>query len=381
MKQYDYIISGAGAAGLSLLMHMLQHPQLAGKKILVVDKAPKTANDRTWCFWEQQPGLFEPIVHHQWKQMHFYSTAFSGLLDLAPYSYKMIRGIDFYNYAMAAARQHANITFKYGQVEAFANEGNGAAVVLNGERLNADYVFNSIMLAAPSVPPNKYYLLQHFKGWYIQTEAPVFDTQQATLMDFRVSQQHGTTFVYVLPLAANKALVEYTLFTQQTLAPEAYNEALANYIAEYCTIEPYTITEQEFGIIPMTNIKFPRGMGRIVNIGTAGGQTKASSGYTFRFIQKQSAAIVQALLHNNNPQVQEPLTDKRFSLYDSTLLNVLHHNKMGGDQVFARMFSKNDPDRVLRFLDNESTLEDEINIMGSVPSGIFMKAAFQEMFR
>jgi lycopene beta-cyclase len=141
------------------------------------------------------------------------------------------------------------------------------------------------------------------------------------------------------------------------------------------------VVEDEYGIIPMTNVKFVRSVGRIVNIGTAGGQTKASSGYTFKFIQKQAEAIAAALLRNGNPVIPETFAGKRFNLYDSTLLNILHNNKLGGDKIFADLFSKNDPERVLRFLDNESSLEDEINIMGSVPSGIFMKAAFQEIFR
>lgn len=381
MKQYDYIISGAGAAGLSLLMHLMQHRTLDHKKILIVDKAPKTTNDRTWCFWEQQPGLFEPIVHHSWQHLHFYSSYYSSLLDLYPYRYKMIRGIDFYNYVMSEAAKFANITFRYGNVEALANDGDGAGVIVDGERLTADYVFNSIIFSKPSVPADKYYLLQHFKGWMIETTEPNFNPAEATLMDFRVSQQHGTTFVYVLPVSANKALVEYTFFNKATLPPLAYNEALGNYLSSFLNITEYQVIEEEFGVIPMTNIKFLKGIGRIINIGTAGGQTKASSGYTFRFIQKQSGAIVNALLQNGDPNVTESIASKRFQLYDSTLLNILHNNKMGGDKIFAELFKKNDPDRVLRFLDNESNLEDEINIMGSVPSGIFMKAAFHEMFR
>ena len=381
MKQYDYIISGAGAAGLSLLMHMMQHRSFDQKNILVVDKAPKIINDRTWCFWEQEPGLFEPVIHHSWQHLHFYSNTYSSVLNVFPYQYKMIRSIDFYNFAMSEAAKFPNIIFRYGNVEALANDGYSAAVIIDGERLSAVYVFNSIIFSKPVVPDNKYYLLQHFKGWLIETVEPIFKAAEATLMDFRISQQHGTTFVYVLPVSANKALVEYTLFTNEMLPAESYNEALQHYINMYLNVTEYTIVEEEFGVIPMTNIKFLKSIGRIVNIGTAGAQTKASSGYTFKFIQKQSKAIVDALVKKGEPYIQERFANKRFQLYDSTLLNILHHNKLGGDKIFAHLFSKNDPGRVLRFLDNESSLEDEINIMGSVPSGIFMKAALQEMFR
>ena len=381
MKQYDYIICGSGAAGLSLLMNLMQNKAFDNKSILVVDKEKKNVNDRTWCFWEQQPGLFEPIVHHSWQQVHFYSNYFSGLLHLQPYTYKMIRGLDFYNYVLEKALLRPNISFVTGNVQALANDVNKARVIVDGDSFRADYVFNSIMLHQPSVPKEKYYLLQHFKGWLIETAEPVFEDGKATLMDFRVSQRHGTTFVYVLPLSPNRALVEYTLFTGDTLPKQEYDIALGDYIRQFLSLSEYKIIEEEFGIIPMTNINFHTHEGRIINIGTAGGQTKASSGYTFNFIQKHAKRITEQLLKNEKPISNTGLFDKRFKLYDSTLLNILTHNKLGGDRVFADLFKKNEPSRVLRFLDNESSLKDELNIMGSVPSKVFMKAALQELFR
>ena len=359
----------------------MQNKAFDDKSILVIDKEKKNSNDRTWCFWEQHPGLFEPIVHHSWQQVHFYSTWYSGLLNLHPYTYKMIRGIDFYNYVLNAASSKNNITFITGHVQAVANDVSTARVIVDGESYRATYVFNSIIFNKPSVPNRKYYLLQHFKGWMIETAAPVFEDGKATLMDFRVSQRHGTTFVYVLPLSSNKALIEYTLFTKDTLPMQEYNTALNAYIAQYLSITDYKVIEEEYGIIPMTNIDFPKHEGRIINIGTAGGQTKASSGYTFNFIQKHVRSITEHLLKDELPVWNGSFFDKRFKLYDSTLLNILSNNKLGGDRVFADLFKKNEPARVLRFLDNESSLEDELNIMGSVPSQIFMKAALQEIFR
>ena len=381
VNQYNYIISGAGAAGLSLLMRLTQHQAFADKKILVVDSTPKEKNDRTWCFWEDKPGLFEPIVHHQWQQVHFYSHYFSSLLNLYPYQYKMIRGIDFYNYVLDETAKHTNITFQYGKVEALGNEGNTAFVLLDGRKITADYVFNSIMFSQPVIQPGKYYLLQHFKGYLVETKEPTFNPKEATLMDFRVSQQHGTTFGYVLPVSETKALIEYTLFTKKLLKPEEYDEGLHNYISTFLKLPQFTVVEEEFGVIPMTNHKFSKGEGRIINIGTAGGQTKASSGYTFKFIQKHSEALVQSLLTNEHPILKKDLYSRRFGLYDTTMLNVLYNDKARGDKIFADMFSKNSPDKILRFLDNESTLEDELNIIGSLPGMVFTRAAMQEIFK
>jgi lycopene beta-cyclase len=381
VKKYDYIISGAGAAGLSLLMRFMQHPEFHNKNILVVDKAPKNTNDHTWCFWEQQPGQFEPVVHHTWERVHFNSNHFSSLLNLAPYKYKMIRSIDFYNYVQQEALKHSNIDFIYGDVQAVGNAGNEALVVVDGTQYDGDYVFNSILFAKPEVPADKFYLQQHFKGFVIETMQAVFNPAEATLMDFRVSQHNGTSFVYMLPVSQNRALVEYTLFSKQLLTDNDYAIALRDYISNYLGITEYSIIEEENGVIPMTNVKFVKRVGRVINIGTAGGQTKGSSGYTFQFVQKHSDKIVSDLMRYGYLKENEPFFDKRFNFYDSTLLNILSGNKLPGDKIFSDLFSKNPTERVLRFLDNETTLEDEINLVATLPQGVFIKAAFQEMFK
>ena len=64
-KTYDYIIAGSGCAGLSLLYRMLLEPELSNKEILIIDRETKSKDDRTWCFWEKSPDIFESVVYHQ----------------------------------------------------------------------------------------------------------------------------------------------------------------------------------------------------------------------------------------------------------------------------------------------------------------------------
>jgi lycopene beta-cyclase len=360
---------------------MMQHPFFSKKQILVIDKSSKISNDRTWCFWEQQPGIFEEIVYHKWKQLDFFSDHFSARFDILPYEYKMIRGIDFYNYILKKAKQRDNIHFYYGKVQSLKNETNIPLVTVDQKQFSADYIFNSILFSPPPAKTNFYYLLQHFKGWMIHTSSAVFDERIATFMDFRIVDQPDIRFVYVLPISFNQALVEYTVISKQILQYQEYDEALRKYISGFLNLKDYTIKEEEFGVIPMTNYSFSKGDGRIVNIGTAGGQTKASSGFTFNFIQRHSDAIIQALANNKNPHIKSSILQKRFHLYDSTLLNILHHKKMRSKDIFVHLFKKNPPQRVLKFLDNETNLREELKIMKSVPAKIFFPAFIHEIFR
>ncbi len=381
---FDYIIAGAGCAGLSLVLRIIKQPLLQKKRILIIDSSTKTENDRTWCFWEKGEGFFEDIVHHQWPQLLFHYGKHSLPLNIAPYKYKMIRGIDFYNHAINIISKQKNITWLNANVEKVGNENGNVFVIANGKKYTAQYVFNSILFKEEKgafEKDNCYKLLQHFKGWMIETQQPVFNPLQATFMDFRVSQQPSAAFVYVLPVSPVKALIEYTFFNEKLLQHNEYDVLLKNYLQTFWNLHNYKISETEYGVIPMTDHKFKTHHGNLINIGTAGGWTKPSSGFTFQFIQKKTKAISDALANNCTPVVTTSLFQKRFHIYDATLLNVLHNNKMQGSEVFHQLFAKQKPQTIFRFLDNESNFIDELKIMNSMPITIFLPAAITELIK
>jgi lycopene beta-cyclase len=357
---------------------MMANPFFASKQILVVDRAPKQENDRTWCFWEKENGFFEQLVHHAWSQLDFISTGYNRRMDIAPYRYKMIRGIDFYTTVQTTAATHSNIHFLYTDIVESKTAGEQAVLLTTAGQFTASYIFNSIQHREPVLQRGEHMLLQHFMGWLIETKEPVFDPGVARFMDFSVDQRHGTTFMYVLPESPTRALVEYTLFTAELLPRAEYEAALAAYITQDLQISNYQIQHQEFGIIPMTSHQFSPANGRVIHIGTVGGQVKASTGYAFRFIQQRTEAIVKSLVQGKDPS-HAGLASKRFGLYDAVLLNVLAGNKLPGAAVFTDIFRNNPPARVLRFLENDSNLIQELCIMNSVPRKVFAKAAIQEL--
>jgi len=377
-SHYDYIITGAGLAGLSLLMRMMQHPFFDTAQILVIDAAQKNTNDRTWCFWEKESDIFEPIVCKKWKQVSFIAPSYKSELNLSPFVYKMIRGIDLYTHVLSLAASKSNITFCTEPVLSVQTTQSGAIVQLKNQTLTANKIFNSILFEPVHVMAQKsadYFLWQHFKGYEIKTETPVFNDAVATLMDFTVDQSKGTTFMYVMPTSSTTALVEYTLFTENLLADKDYNEAIQMYIQKTYGAVGYHIVHQEFGQIPMTTFPFSGGAGNIINMGVAGGQVKGSSGYAFHFIQEKTKAVIADLVAGKNPLRTLGFSQKKFGLYDAVLLRVLQDKKLDGATIFTQIFSKNPPDRVFRFLNNESSLLDDLHIMASVPTRIFLPAA------
>jgi len=292
----------------------------------------------------------------------------------------MIRGIDFYKYCLDEIHRHPNVEIVYGNVKEWGRYDRNITMKINETdiRLGDEdtIIFNSIYYNSHT--ENKTIrLLQHFKGWVIETPSPFFNEQTATMMDFRVHQAHGTSFAYMLPLDKNRALVEYTLITKELLQPDQYDQELSHYIKNILGLSAYTIIEKEFGVIPMTNEKF-KFLGKGWQIGTVGGQTKASSGYTFQFIQKQSEKIVDCLISGKSLK-DIKAAPGRFRFYDNTLLHILYHNSFRTDKIFSDLFKKNKPQQVLRFLDNESSITDELKIISSLPTWPFLKAAWHQL--
>lgn len=357
-------------------MHILQYPELKNKSILLVDKAQKNTNDRTWCFWEKETGLFESVLYHRWNKLNFHSSSLDKEMSIAPYQYKMIRGIDFYEHCFREIAKHSNVDVIFDDVQSIDNINDKALVQLKDQTITCDLLFNSILFEPIKKEKGKFLLLQHFKGSVIKTSQSAFDPSTATLMDFRTSQQHGATFFYVMPTSATEALVEYTLFTPTLLNQEQYNAALKQYIHQNLNLTEYEVMHEEFGIIPMTNARFKKRNGSIINIGTAGGQVKASSGYAFKFIQKQSQQIAASLAKEEEIRLS---SSKKFHYYDSVFLNVLSNHPQKGAEIFSKIFANNLPETIFRFLDNESTLSDDLKIITPLTSTAFIKAGIQEI--
>ena len=380
MKKYDYVIAGGGMSGLSLAYYLTQSP-LRDKSILIIDREVKDQNDRTWCFWERGDGPFEPILFRKWNTVDFYGTTFSGPLNIGDYQYKMLRGIDFYSHIKAHLAQFPNVEFRQGTINRLKDTADGGFLIVDDEPVMAGYVFDSTYLMDLKKPEH-HNLLQHFKGWVITTEKPCFDVNHPRMMDFRVAQEGDCRFLYVLPFDEKTAMVEYTIFNQHLLEPAEYEASLRTYIDTYLDAGTYSISETEFGIIPMSDEPAPeRPADHIVRIGTSGGYTKPSTGYTFQRTQQYLRELVNMLAATGKPERRKSWFTKPFKGWlDSVLLNVLQNKRHSAADIFTHLYERNPPERIFRFLDEDTSFWEDIRIMNSVPLTPFIVGAF-DVFR
>ena len=378
MSQYDYIITGSGASGLMLAYRMANDSFFDNSSILIIDKEKKNSDDRTWCFWENGEGEWDELLHKSWDKILFESNTYKNTIPLQSYAYKMLRSGVFYDKLWNFINTKNNIRFIEDTVVNIEGSEDGAIVETLKSKYFTTKLLNSIDLNKNYTLQKKYpVLLQHFCGWFIETDKNLFDDSTATFMDFTVDQKRNTRFMYVLPISPNKALFEYTLFSKEVLTKDEYEDELLKYLATK-SITEYTITEIEQGVIPMTSYKFwKQNSKNILHIGTIGGWTKASTGYTFKNTSKKTIQLIAFLKAENDFTRFRKKT--RFWWYDLLLIDVLSSYNHLGSKLFSTLFKRNSLKNVFRFLDEETSFIEDLRIMLSMPPLRFIIALFRRV--
>ncbi|MFT7351067.1 MAG: lycopene beta-cyclase [Flavobacterium sp.] len=378
MKHYNYIFTGSGLAALMTIRELFLSDNFKDKSILLLDQNLKKTNDRTWCFWDDDK-LFETIISKKWDVALFADENFSRNLDLNPYQYKMIQGLDFYNLVFDLISKQDTIHFANQKVIDFEELGNHCVVTTDTESYTCDKIFNSIYDDDLAKNQTKYPLLhQHFIGWFIKSKEEIFDRNTATFMDFSVEQKGNTRFMYVLPTSSTEALLEYTLFSKDLLSKKEYEDEIIKYI-QNLGITEYEIVEKEQGNIPMTCYKFWENNSKNrINIGSAGGWTKASTGFTFKNTSKKAKQLVQFLETNSDFKKFHKID--KYWFYDLLFIDVLYQNNAIGSRVFSSLFEKGNPVPIFKFLDDESTLLQDLQIILKCPKIEFIKSLVKRVF-
>ncbi len=375
-RHFRYVILGAGAAGLSLCHQLLKRG--VGDPILILDRKTAFEDDRTWCFWDVQPAPFADIATRCWHRWDVFDAQGRRAAQASDgVGYACLRGGDFYAHVLSGIRRCANVTLKLGcPVRGCRPAADSVEVEADGA-YTADYVFDS-----RPVPPadGGAAFTQRFFGQIVRTEQPRFDPARCTLMDFRAPQEHGLHFFYLLPFSPTEALVENTYIQDSRVpaaAAPAHRAEIAGYLAAHHRLTDFAVTREEAGAIPMTTRAFPRRDGRVFLIGTAGGCTKPSSGYTFARIQEQCRQIAESAAAGTLDGFRERLAPVRYRLFDTIFLQAMREQPLSFPGHFRRLFTQVPPATLTAFLSETSTWRDDLTIIRCLPLGPFLGAALR----
>ena len=115
-------------------------------------------------------------------------------------------------------------------------------------------------------------------------------------------------------------------------------------------------------------------------IGSAGGWTKAATGYTFMNTVRTTLRLRDFLKKHDDLSAFR--VRGRHWFYDLIFLDVLWHNNASGSNVFSSVFKNNDIRTVLRFLDETSGILEDLGVLfATSPKINFIKSAIRNFPR
>jgi len=375
---HDFIITGFGCAGMSLVYYLLNSHQFKNCKILVIDNSKKTFNDRTWCYWAEKPLAIHPkkapLVF--WEKIEICLGEKRVEKQLGKLKYFHIKSSDFYSEIKEQVISFPNVHFVCDSVISINEKDEDIVTVLTSK--NGIYfgkkVFNSIPDRSTAQDENKI-LKQVFVGWKIKTTKPRFKADTAVLMNFLQESKEKTDFFYLLPFSATEALIEYTVFTTQHLDFQDMEIPIQQFISQKIGQESFEITFKEEGSIPMTTLFLQKAKSpNIIYLGTLAGCSKPSTGYTFQFIQKHCKSIVQKLEISNSSKDLIWKRKRRFTFYDNIILNVAKKWPNDLPKIFFNLFESNTGPEIFKFLNEETGFLNELKLLSRLKFSIFIKS-------
>jgi len=273
---FDYALAGGGLQnGLIALALRARQPSA---RIALIERGDAPGGNHTWCFHAgdlRDPTWIEPLVVVRWSG---YDVAFPDVRRRVEEPYACVssaRLADQVTHALAAdgsallARTTA-LAVEPDRVRVRARDG-------TVRELTARAVIDARGPDRAVIGRSGW---QKFLGQELRLSAP-HDLERPMLMDARIPQRDGFRFMYVLPLAPDRVLVEDTAFSDGThLDASASREDIASYVASrgWSVAE---VVREETGILPLPLEYEPPSSEAPLVAGYGGGWFHPVTGYSF----------------------------------------------------------------------------------------------------
>ena len=374
---YNFLFIGIGASNSLLLLNLIQKKCHENKLLAIIEANSKIENDKTYCFWSHSNSSIvrelSPIISHSYSVINVDQTD-SQKIDEQPYNY--IRSSDLYSYTKDKSSQH-NIPIHRDQVEHISAGDDFYTVKTKDSVFYTRFIFDSRTPSLCNLNSKEIYIHQSFYGLYIKCKQDVFKEDSFNMMNFNIEQSNYTQFIYILPFSSNEALVELTRFGVEKIETDYAKNILDKFLSQ--SFGEYSIVGDETGCIPMTTFQSNGSeFEGVLNTGANANMIKPSTGYGFKKMFEYAEVVSDKILAGDYAHFNKmPLQSKsRFLFYDRLLLTILLHWPSEGKRIFTRLFKRHSILIIFQFLDEKTTLYQEIKIFMSLPVIPFLKALY-----
>ncbi len=375
---YDFIFIGLGAGNSLILLSLIKEACVVNKKIAIIEPDLKDKNDKTYCFWALPN---DPIVKDLNQIISYTYTSIevngSVLQNIENQPYYYTKSIDLYNHTLETLLKSNISIYRKAVLDLVCNDDDLYSIKTDDVEFKSRFIFDSRPPQANQISKEDIYLNQSFYGLHIRCKNEVFNPRTFQMMDFNVDQDEYTQFIYTLPFSSQEALIELTRFGVEKIEIEYAKKILDNKLKN--SYGDYEILSDEAGCIPMTTFINPYNKFKgVLNTGASANLIKPSTGYGIKNMY-EFAKIVTERIKDENFKLFNQISlkrKKRFRFYDNLLLIILLLWPGEGYKIFTQLFKRQKIHRIFTFLDEKTSLSQEIKIFSTLPIIPFLRALY-----
>ena len=373
IHQYKSAIVGAGCAGLTLAYHLIDselHPS-----ILLDPQSER--KDHIWSYWDdgqESLSVSRNFIKKKWARWAIKTYDRSIVRCGDNFAYVAISSAEYESSLIRKIESAQGKILRDKVISATTREDVNILKLSTGVELETETVFDS----RPQLT-SKGTLYQHFVGWTIQSSTPIFDDSTAILMDFRVSQEPGIHFIYLLPFSETSALIESTVYSTQLLPTLWYEKQIRGYIEKHFPKSDWKVINTESGAIPL-NKKHPQSPYGIP-VGLNSGIMRSSTGYAFSQILFQINDLVKSIKRGDYQKIQiKSGATQLETIMDKIFLNVLSQSPEIAPEVFAKVLESLRGDEFAQFMNGHCPISIKTKIINALPKTKFLKTSIRSIF-
>lgn len=288
-QKLDYVLVGGGLGNALIGLALLA--RRPSTRIALVEQQATLGGNHIWCFHagdvaDDTQRFVSELVTARWPR---YEVRFPALARTLEEPYAAVRSERLHRVVCSAFESHAGCQL-YLEQRAIA-VGAHEVVLASGRRLAAEVVIESRGPEAFVADDSAGY--QKFLGLELKLRRPSPITHPM-LMDALLPQHDGFRFMYALPLAPDRVLIEDTYFSDSKLLDRSRLEAEIISYAERQGFVIDHVVRQEAGVLPLptrlAKLPTPKANGPLIG-GYQGGWFHPVTGYSFPIAVRLAGAI------------------------------------------------------------------------------------------
>jgi lycopene beta-cyclase len=381
LTDFDYVLVGGGLSSCLIALGLSQYRPAA--RVALVEQQARLGGNHLWCFHAgdvtADADFVAPLVTRRWPGYEVRFPRLQRTLD-EPYA------------AVTSDRLHEVVVRAFSQRRGWrlllarsAEQVSARRVVLDsGEELRAEVVIESRGPAAFDSSAGAGY--QKFWGLELELRRPA-PLAAPLLMDALLPQRDGFRFMYALPLASHRLLLEDTYFSD---SPELDGPRLEAEIMAYAArlgCEVAGVARRESGVLPLPTRApsfAPPAADAALAAGYQGGWFHPLTGYSFPVAVRLALAIASTTAERLRQQVWPGLLrEQRSQFRFAVLLNRLLFSAFAPAQRSGAIerFYRLPAESVRRFYALNLTRTDRLRLLcGRPPRGFSLPRALSHGF-